>query len=316
MRHIAADEEKLLRAIAEHHIPALARSQIDPLPSAEGNRAYLFNAGPRLRVIVRLVEDLKIHKLQDELCAIDILTQAGLPVPEVLVADLSKSRFPVLYRITRFIEGYDLEEGITTGRVGEEDEVSLAAAWGELMGKFHAIHGTTLAKPGLHEQPSPASWPEFLGRLIDKHVKLARTRALIDASTQARLQSLCTASLDALDPGIGGEFTHRDLHPGNVIIEERGIGYFLNGIIDLEHCRFWDRLWDFAKLEWFVFDRHPSLREPFLRAYQALQPRPPDFDQRTRLYRAAEALISLTYFSGLDSAKAELFTRALAAELR
>src|SRR5215470_7613998 len=77
MRPVAPEEERLARAIAEHHVPALARAQFDPLPSGEGNRTYLLNGGPRYRFIIRLVEDLKIHKLKDELAAIEILARNG-----------------------------------------------------------------------------------------------------------------------------------------------------------------------------------------------------------------------------------------------
>src|SRR5262249_8773123 len=154
------------------------------------------------------------------------------------------------------------------------------------------IRGHGLQKPGA-EQPVNETFARFLGDLLARNVKLAREQNLIDANRRSKLESFFARALADLEPGVGGEFTHRDLHPGNVIVEEQGIGYFVNGIIDLEHCRFWDRLWDFAKLQWLAFERHPSLAEPFLAAYESMLPRPPDYEARTRLYRAAEALISL-----------------------
>ena len=190
MRHVAPEEERLARAIAEHHVPALARAQFDPLPSGEGNRAYLLNGGPRYRFVIRLVEDLKIHKLKDELAAIEIYAGHGLPVPEVVAHDLTKSRFPVLYRIVRFIEGYDFEEGITTGRVPEEEEEGLARLLGDLVARVHTITGPQLRKPGSAEEPGREGWAKFLSALASKHLRQARQLGLIEGARERDRKSV------------------------------------------------------------------------------------------------------------------------------
>ena len=316
MRHVAPEEEKLARAIAEHHVPALARAQFDPLPTSEGNRAYLLNGGPRYRFIVRLVEEAKVHKLKDEMAALEVMTAGGLPVPELVAHDLGKSRFPVLYRMVRFLEGYDFEEGISTGRIPEEEEENLARHFGELVARLHAITGTPIGKLGTADQPAAQEdWAKFVATLADQHLRQARQLGLVDAAKERALASLFEREVARLGPRLRAELTHRDLYLGNVIVDEEGIGYHLSGLIDVEHARFWDRLWDFAKLQWLVFDRHPSLAAPFLEAYESTFPRPPDFEARTHLYRAVEALISITFFAPMDATRTRFFQRVLEHEI-
>ncbi|MEW6743795.1 MAG: phosphotransferase [Planctomycetota bacterium] len=146
MRPLDPTEEKLASAIIERHVPGLEAAPRKLLPSGEGNRSILFDGGCGRRFVARLVEDLRIHKLQDELAVLGTLASAGLPVPQVIAADLTKAVFPVLYRVTRFIEGVDFEEALRTGQIGAQEGSLLAGELGCLLARFHSMAASTLAR--------------------------------------------------------------------------------------------------------------------------------------------------------------------------
>ncbi|MGM0556841.1 MAG: aminoglycoside phosphotransferase family protein [Myxococcota bacterium] len=103
---------------------------------------------------------------------------------------------------------------------------------------------------------------------------------------------------------------HRDLRPHNIVLDAEGA---LAGVVDFEHAAAADPAWDFAKLQWWCFDRIPWLLAPFTEGYTRVRPLPA-YSKR-RVFRVFEATTLLAYFAGKQDTYEHEARHQLEAEL-
>lgn len=132
-----------------------------------------------------------------------------------------------------------------------------------------------------------------------------------DAGLLAEALTWLEAALDRHpDLGQPRRLIHRDLRPDNIVLDADG-GFV--GVVDFEHAAGADPAWDFAKLQWWCFDRIPGLEAPFLDAYAQVRPVPAAATRR--LFRIFEATTLLAYFAGKHDTYEREARRQLEAEL-
>jgi aminoglycoside phosphotransferase len=131
----------------------------------------------------------------------------------------------------------------------------------------------------------PRAKARFDAKMVD-----CLSRGLIDDALAGQLRQFWADAEPAL-AGAPLTLIHRDLQPGNVIVED---GYF-RGVIDLEQARVADPLYDLVKPADQLFPLHPAVVPAFWRAYGSNKP---DFTVRLRLavVFALEYLSALVYF--------------------
>jgi Ser/Thr protein kinase RdoA (MazF antagonist) len=128
---------------------------------------------------------------------------------------------------------------------------------------------------------------------------LAEARAELAATTgeERRLIDLASVRIERdaaiLLPSVTvPRLVHRDLHPGNVLVE----GDAVTAVIDFEMVREWDAAYDFVKIDNSIFIPFPEARVPFLAGYHEQVPPERDFASRVRLYQGLYCLLTAADF--------------------
>ena len=194
-----------------------------------------------------------------------------------------------------------------SGRDGERT-TSLARDFG---GWLASLHEVEVGVGEVRFSDDPLSWSDRLRAQSARAARRARELPEEPCALVLRALSCFEEELDALDlPPRPGRMIHRDLRLANVRVD--GEGRFC-GVIDFERAGAGDPAWDFAKLEWWVFDLEPSLRAPFVEGYSALRELPTE--ATCRLYRLFEAATMVAWFHGTHPIYPAESARQLEAEL-
>ena len=115
-----------------------------------------------------------------------------------------------------------------------------------------------------------------------------------------RSSSVCSSLIE----NAGGH--HAGLHAPRLYLPNTVAFYGkFRALLDFESARFYDPLWDFVKLDAWVFRQHPRLLEPFLEGYRDVVHWRMDFNRRIFLYQALEYLAAFPYF-GVASPNARM----------
>ena len=236
----------------------------------DGYVGNTYSARTRSGPVVLKVRDL--GKAIGMRTALNLLALRGIPHPALLVPPVETELGWLV--VHRWIDGSALTSSVS------RDWSSRQA------GDFGARFGDWLR--AVHSVRAPAgSWGSRAERRL--HVKLDRCRdlELVDSALAAALLEFW----ERVAPAAASAplaLTHRDLHPGNIIVTADGLA----GVIDYEQARLSDPFYDFVKLTDWVFPLHPEIA-PALHAAYGL-----DVTDRLTADRLA-AVFALEYLSAM-----------------
>ncbi|MEW6743588.1 MAG: aminoglycoside phosphotransferase family protein [Planctomycetota bacterium] len=306
------DESGLALSIGQYHVPQLGKAYVDRLggesgsgggfpagtlspesadrpSSRDGVRTYLLNAGPELRYLVKLYAAARASEITAEVTAAKLLDSAGVRVPSPVLEDTSCRIFPVVYRVARFLEGFDLREGRATGRVDDEGMAALGGELGGLMARVHSLSPQGVAEGILGKRG------DSLGEQAGQMLRVLADQSLLEKGLLEHLRREVYQGLERLHAQRDLRLVHGSLSLDHVIVEESGLNYFVSGLTGLRHAHLADPIWDIAHLELTVFVEEPLLRGSFLRAYLDNAPAlPSDVGSRMRLYVLLHLMGQLT----------------------
>jgi aminoglycoside phosphotransferase (APT) family kinase protein len=176
----------------------------------------------------------------------------------------------------------------TMDRRGQED---FAAQFAVAVASMHQVTGGFFAEnvigPGVH-----ATWADLCRNRLERLVKWNIDARVLPRPTIDAAEAYCKDLIAELPDDVVPVLTHRDLYLPNVIVTpESSVA-----IIDFEHASFFDRVWEFVKLEIWVFRRFPQLRSPFMEGYQSRSEWSRSCNQRLLLYEGIEYLAGVPYF--------------------
>lgn len=85
---------------------------------------------------------------------------------------------------------------------------------------------------------------------------------------------------------------HRDLHLGNVLVDDNRV----NSVLDFEMVREWDPAYDFVKIRNSVFAAGHWAEDAFLAGYRELAETSDRFEARADLYAALHLLLTVVEY--------------------
>lgn len=157
-----------------------------------------------------------------------------------------------------------------------------AARFGADLGRWmRRLHTVRMAR---------RTWQAPAERRYDQKTDLCRRAGLV----VGRLARQVTAVWDTYRPVLARApltLVHRDLQPGNLLVDDVRFA----AVIDFEQARLADPLYDFVKLEQWVFPLHPGIG-PALRAAYGLDLDDRDVHARLTLVSLIELLSMVNYF--------------------
>ena len=241
-----------------------------------------------IKIALRDATELSIANLRAAL----LLAEArGVPCPKLLWHGFAPAELdgrPML--IQEFIAGEDGEEALPDLSVETRERFFLD--WGTVIGKLHSVPAECFSNSISQPERCRVSWIE----LVDE--RLARLiPANIDADVvpEADLHAVETNIRNAASSfghDIAPALVHCDLYPPNTLVQDDRF----RALLDFEHAKFMDPVYDFVKLHMWVFEPHPDAAAPFWSGYTAVCARQEHFEERLRLCIGLELLAGFPYW--------------------
>jgi aminoglycoside phosphotransferase (APT) family kinase protein len=209
--------------------------------------------------------------------AAESLPRHGIPTPDVLHVDLSRSRVPFDLELVAAVRG----EPLSGPRApGAEDG---ARALGALAAKVHSIacRGFGPLDPAQLGEGAPGglhdSWRDYVLLRLEAHLDACRDARALTAE-QTRLARSAFRRAEPLLAGAPSALLHGDLGNHNVFVENGEV----SALIDWEDSAAGDPIFDVAS--WGTFVGNHERREAFLLGYGKPDDLPADFELRYWLY--------------------------------
>lgn len=269
-----------IRALMGELCPSVRVLEVADGPHSYSNRLWRVSTdeGNLLVRVPGRTTDSEV--MRGTLVASRLASEAGVPAPRFRAfAPVTSVGLPVI--VQEFAPGERVDPESVSPDV-------LGTTLGTWVATIHAIErpvfGTVLGVA------DGAGWTSVAARRIDTMLE-ALPGDVLPASAAAVRQRF--TGLLARLPARPASLTHGDLYLDNVLSRDGKPSCLL----DFEHATFRDRFADFGKLTELVFERHPALEMPFLRAYRSYHPEQPDDADRMSLSLGLYALTQLHYFN-------------------
>ncbi|WP_428967089.1 phosphotransferase family protein [Micromonospora fluostatini] len=229
------------------------------------------SAGP---LMVKVREDRR--PLLVAKTAASILGLRGVPHPTVVVTPTPVAEGWLMAH--RWIDGTSLD---AVGLADWDDARAsrLGVDLGDWLRRLHAV------------QHRRGCWPLTARRRYTDKLRRCLERGIIDTDLAETVRRRWTADGAVLDD-VTPTLIHRDLQPGNIVVRDGRLA----AVIDFEHARIADPLYDLVKLSEWVFPLHPAIAPALNEAY-GLDRASVGVRARLRVVSMLEHLSALVYFA-------------------
>jgi aminoglycoside phosphotransferase (APT) family kinase protein len=225
------------------------------------NIAYLvrFEGGEEL--ILKIAPDAnmdvmthEINIMYSEVDSMQLIQRQGIiPVPEVVLADFSRSIIPSDYFFMRKLPGSSFQSQMDVLNQEERDKINYKV--GVMNRQMNEITGTQFGYYG-QEHRQGGSWYSVFSSILKDALQDADRKSISLPVEEKELVSLLVKDKDLFDEVGIPRFVHWDLWAGNVFVKDEQI----TGLIDFERC-----LWGDILME--VGFRSCFLNPAFLKGY-------------------------------------------------
>lgn len=188
--------------------------------------------------------DINLPKIQRENRAYQLMKENGIPVPEYVLCDVSKSISKYDYMITKIISGHNIEHSWNS--LSKSQRYSLSHQAGQLLKKIHTIKNNFFGDLVTNSPMSQSSqWSEYLKCKLTFHLNEASEYKLFDAVLLKNIWSIFDFFVPIIDDQLRPSFVHVDFHFGNMLFEKD----LIKSILDFEWSFWGDPLYDLCRVE-------------------------------------------------------------------
>ncbi len=285
--------EARLRMVLADADPAITVT--GPLRHLKGylNDLWFFDSDVgRLVAKLRPVPEEDPEQLRTYVGTMRLLRETGFPTPELMIFDescaaLDGRQFSVL----RYAPGTVAAEAL--GGLSGTARATYFRDLGRTIGRLHEIDlpPTTVWRDDTGR--AHAGWLEVVQSSLDE----ARGELTGLSGEQRRLIDTAAGRIERdaaiILPAVGvPRLVHRDLHPGNLLVEADRV----TAVLDFEMVREWDAAYDFVKINNSIVSVHPDSKDPLLAGYREHAPWDDDFESRAHLYQGLYCLLAAADF--------------------
>lgn len=278
-----------LGAIWEKH--GLGKIETTSQPSGgRVNHCWIVNDAYVIRFDV--LEDYDwpgISRYKGEKWAYDTLRGSGIPIPEVVAQDASKTLAPYDYIILTKLPGkmvYASRDEVTPGQV---HDIAYAAGM-----HLAAMHANTFDGFGLlfnlAAGVNKTEWADYVAWFYADYAGQVRAAGLLDEDILARIEVMRERMRPLFAEVTRGHFVHGDYHYSNLLQD----GGQLSGVLDFEWAMSGDPAWDFRiddQLELAL----PGSKAAFYTGYTARRALDAHHAERVVFYKLGLYLDYLTF---------------------
>jgi aminoglycoside phosphotransferase (APT) family kinase protein len=248
-------DKKTLQAI-------LTKNQLGQLVSVEKfktgfiNPVFLINDKYVLRIEQHTYDQIA-NKLKKEAALFQLLPNFGIPTPEVIVFDESRTIIDTPYIMLAYIPGQSLKQAFK--ELDNEQQHAISYQMGQLALKIHSLTDGDLNSPVLEKVDQ---WVKKTNNDFSKYWSVVKDTDVISDTLKTKIMATFEQYL-LLNLSHKGRLTHGDFIVENIQIHEGRIV----GVFDFEYASIGDPLWDFQKLPISFTLGTGFSQEAFLRGY-------------------------------------------------
>jgi aminoglycoside phosphotransferase (APT) family kinase protein len=210
--------------------------------------------------------DVLPSRYQGEVRAYDRLRAIGLPVPEVIALDVSRSVVPLPYILLTRLPG---KPAAFVSTMTHNERLAVARRAGEILAQIHGVIMDSFGWLSNLDVNPLSSAVELTGSMFYWHLEEAYRSRAFDSDTRARLVEVWERVKPYVAQVRQPHLIHRDFQFENILVESGQI----TGIIDFEWGAAGDAAWDFMVEERWEQQLPGSVKEIYA-GYQSMRPLP------------------------------------------
>ncbi|GIG66633.1 phosphotransferase family protein [Phytomonospora endophytica] len=225
-------------------------TSVVPVDAGSYNTLHIVTLTDGTRVVVKVPPDPALPCLRYERGILrgeaDFYRHAaavGVPVPDVVRADLDHGTLPGGYLVMSEIPGVSWDRAEVT----TEERPALRRELAAHVAALHTVTGPAYGYPGEGSGPLAASWREAFTAMIAAILADAADHAAPLPLPLDEIRAAFDGNASLLDAVTRPALVHFDLWDGNILVHDGGIA----GLIDGERMFWGDPLADFASLALF-----------------------------------------------------------------
>ena len=205
--------------------------------------------------------DTNLPKIPRESVAYKIMRDNGIPVPNFILIDESKTISNYDYMITKIISGENIEH--SWNKLSKEQRYSLSFQAGTILRKIHSIHNNSFGDLANNSPlPQVHKWSEYLNCKLRFHLDEAQDLKLFEDDIVKGIWTNFKSLVSVIDQDTIPCFVHVDFHFGNMLHESD----YIKSILDFEWSFWGDPLYDLCQIE-NLDETWPDSRDAFKKGY-------------------------------------------------
>lgn len=293
---MAVSGVKLQTALAGLQPPITVIGDMRHVPGYANDLWFLDSSAGPVVVKIRRIPEEDPEQIRTYARSMALLEDEGFPTPDLLVMDEACAALDGRQLcILRHCDGVVAAEHLA--RASHSTQATLFRELGRTIGQLHSVDlpPDTVWRDDRGEEH--ADWLAVVMSSLDEaRSELAgRITGEPDQMINTAVQRIEHEAPRILAGGMVPRLVHRDLHLGNVLVEDGRV----TALLDFEMVREWDPAYDFVKINSSIFKPHPGVRAPFLAGYRERAPTPDDFERRIDLYEGLYCLLAaVDYLDG------------------
>lgn len=228
-------------------------------------------------------------RYKGERIAYELLRGSGVPVPDVIALDSTKTLAPYCYLILTKLDGTPIIDAWHELSLEERGRVARAA--GKCLALIHECRFDGFGVVKTAKMGNLPRWYDYVRETLDGDTEEAIALGLIDKGMAEKLKVILTAHRSVLEIGTRGRLVHGDYQFENLLQRDAD----LTGVIDFEWMRSGDPAWDF-RLEDLWEDTCPGSRTLVYEGYANCRMLTEDHNLRVQLYKMLLYLNDLLFY--------------------
>lgn len=211
--------------------------------------------------------DVMPSRYQGEARAYERLRAIGLPVPDIIALDVTRTVVPLPYILITRLPGKPA--AFVWSEMTPEQHITVATTAGEMLAQIHGIIMDSFGWLSNLDVNPMSSAVDLTGSMFYWHLEEAYRNRAIDSTVRARLVEVWERVKPYVAQVRQPHLIHRDFQFENILVDDGRI----TGIIDFEWGAAGDAAWDFmVESRWE--QQGPGSMKHIYAGYQSMRPLP------------------------------------------
>lgn len=237
---------------------------VRPLLKGYGHQSFVLETRSGTTILLKIAwraEQLRPMKALREV--LQLAAEHAIPTPKLLHFSEGTASFDGRpWLVQEFLAGQDGEEAFAA--MPDVQRAAFFHDFGAAVARLHAVHAGYFSGDQA-SSPRELTWAAAVEARLARVIHSHRQTGLLPRSTLERADDVIRSRARAISPAVRPSLVHRDLYLPNTLVAD---GRF-RCLLDFEHARFADALYDFPKLTMWVFERFPDADAAFHAGYGA-----------------------------------------------